>query len=182
MLQHIFAEYGFTYDKYLSKPEIINSLVRAIKKKNDQESNDCQWILLVDELLIRNGEDFTNLCILEDIDVLVGVSPNSNSGDKVFKVILPYNMDIIAKRLVFKHRNSLELNVFLAHLNFHFSKYRMFTPMSSDEDMPLIDSCFPGIDKVISSARTSYSKLDEFKHSNFKLELDDLCVKQARTR
>ena len=57
MLQHIFAEYGFTYDKYLSKPEIINSLVRAIKKKNDQESNDCQWILLVDELLIRNGED-----------------------------------------------------------------------------------------------------------------------------
>ena len=132
-------------------PETINSLIIAIKRKNDLENNHCQWILLVDELLASNGDDFTNLCILEDIiDVLIGVSPNSLYDEKFFEVILPNNKKIIAKRLVFKHRNSLELNVFMAHLNFHFAKVDMATPLSSDEDMPLVDSCFPAIDKVIS--------------------------------
>ena len=132
-------------------PETINSLIKAIKKKNEEENNDCQWILLVDELIARNGDDFTSLCILEDIDVLIGVSPNSLDYDnEAFEVILPNNEEIIAKRLVFKHRNSLELNVFLAHLNFHFAKDYMLTPMSNNEDMPLVDSCFPAIDKVIS--------------------------------
>ena len=137
-------------------PETINSLVKAIQKKNEEENNDCQWILLVDELLARNGDDFTSLFMLEDIDALIGVSPNSLGGiHVVFEVILPNNKEIIAKRLVFKHRNSLELNVFLAHLNVHFAKEDMFTLMSSGEDMPLIDSCFPAIDKVI-KIRKSY--------------------------
>ena len=137
-------------------PETINRLIKAVKHKNDKENNDCQWILLVDELLARNGDDFTSLFMLEDIDALIGVSPNSLGGiHVVFEVILPNNKEIIAKRLVFKHRNSLELNVFLAHLNVHFAKEDMFTPMSSGEDMPLIDSCFPAIDKVI-KIRKSY--------------------------
>ena len=132
-------------------PETISSLIKAIKQKNAKEKTRCQWILLVDELLAQNGDDYTSLCILEDIDVLIGVSPNSSSRHSVFEVVLPNNKKIIAKRLVFKHRNSLELNVFLAHLNFHFAKERLVnTPMSSDEDMPLVDSCFPAIDKVIS--------------------------------
>ena len=94
------------------------------------------------------------LRILEDVDnvdVLIGVSPNSSNVDdtKCFEVILPKSKRIIAKRLVFKHRNSLELNVFLAHINFHFSKKgMMFSSMSNDEDMPLEASCFPAIDKV----------------------------------
>ena len=137
-------------------PETINSLIKAIKKKNEEENNDCQWILLVDELIARNGDDFTSLCILEDIDVLIGVSPNSKSSISYnFEIFLPNNTGIIAKRLVFKHRNSLELNVFLAHLNFHFAKEAMFTPMSSDEDMPLVDSCFPAIDKVICALKVA---------------------------
>ena len=132
-------------------PETINRLIKAVKHKNDKENNDCQWILLVDELLARNGDDFTSLFMLEDIDALIGVSPNSLDYDnEAFEVILPNNEEIIAKRLVFKHRNSLELNVFLAHLNFHFAKDYMLTPMSNNEDMPLVDSCFPAIDKVIS--------------------------------
>ena len=148
-------------------PETINSLIKAIKKKNEEENNDCQWILLVDELIARNGDDFTSLCILEDIDVLIGVSPNSLDYDnEAFEVILPNNEEIIAKRLVFKHRNSLELNVFLAHLNFHFAKEgRVVTPLSSDEDMPLVDSCFPAIDKVISALKglpKIYSKITIF--------------------
>ena len=131
-------------------PETILSLIKAIKKKNDKETNNCQWILFIDELLASNGDDFTSLCILEDIiDVLIGVSPNSKMyGSNIFEVIQPYNKEIIAKRLVFKHRNSLELNVFLAHLNFYFAKEEMATPLSSDEDMPLVDSCFPAIDQV----------------------------------
>ena len=133
-------------------PKTINRLIKAIQSKNDQENNDCQWILLVDELLAKDGDDFRSLFILEDIDVLIGVSPNSNRNSNVFEVIFPNNKKIIAKRLVFKHRNSLELNVFLAHLNFHFAK-EVYTPMSSDEDMPLIDSCFPAIDKVIYSCQ-----------------------------
>ena len=147
-------------------PETINSLIKAIKKKNEEENNDCQWILLVDELIARNGDDFTSLCILEDIDVLIGVSPNSLDYDnEAFEVILPNNEEIIAKRLVFKHRNSLELNVFLAHFNFHFAKVDMATPLSSDEDMPLVDSCFPAIDKVISALKglpKIYSKITIF--------------------
>ena len=134
-------------------PATINSLIKAIQKKDDQENSDCQWILLIDELGAKSDDDFTSICILEDIDVLIGVSPNSNNwgSEGVFEVILPKTKNIIAKRLVFKYRNSLELNVFLAHLNFHFAKERfVVTPMTSDEDMPLVDSCFPAIDKVIS--------------------------------
>ena len=130
-------------------PETINSLIKAIKKKNDQENSNCQWIILVDELIAKNGDDFTSLCILEEVDVIIGVSPNSFSSRDVFEVFLPKNKRIIAKRLVFKHRNSLELNVFLAHLNLYFLKeFSMVTPLSSDGDMPLIESCFPAIDKV----------------------------------
>ena len=136
-------------------PATINSFIKAIQKKNDQEKNGCQWILLVDELNAKNVDDFTDLCILEDVDVLIGVSPNANSVEEIFEVILPNNKKVIAKRLVFKHRNSLELNVFLAHLNFHFAKEDLFTPMSSDEDMPLVDSCFPAIDKVISALKVA---------------------------
>ena len=130
-------------------PQTMNSLIKAIKKKNDFENSDYQWILFVDELLARNGDDFTSLCIIEDVDVLIGISPNSSSwGGQLFEIMLPNHKRIIAKRLVFKHRNSLELNLFLAHLNFHFTKGKLFTPLNSEEDMPLIDSCVPAIDKV----------------------------------
>ena len=135
-------------------PATINSLIKAIQKKDDQENSDCQWILLIDELGAKSDDDFTSICILEDIDVLIGVSPNSNNWDSngVFEVILPKTKNIIAKRLVFKHRNSLELSVFLAHLSMHFSnKLSVATPLSSVEDMPLVDSSFPAIDKVIAS-------------------------------
>ena len=140
--------YGFVYE-WNNMPPTINSLIKAIKKKNEEENNDCQWILLVDELIAETGDDFTILHISEDIDVLIGVSPNSNSFRYDFTLVVPIDKKIIAKRLVFKHRNSLELNVFLAHLNFHFAKESMVTPLSSDEDMPLVDSCFPAIDKVL---------------------------------
>ena len=132
-------------------PKRINSFIKAIKRINAQEKSRCQWIVVIDELRAKNGNDFTNLCILEDVDILIGVSPNAlDLNNQVFEVILPKTKNIIAKRLVFKHRNSLELNIFLAHLNFHFARERMLTPMSSNEDMPLIESCFPAIDKVIS--------------------------------
>ena len=132
-------------------PKRINSFIKAIKRKNAKEKTRCQWIVVVDELRAKNGNNFTNLCILEDVDILIGVSPNAlDLKNQVFEVKLPKTKNIIAKRLVFKHRNSLELNIFLAHLNFHFARESMLTPMSSDEDMPLIDSCFPAIDKVIS--------------------------------
>ena len=125
--------------------------MKALKIINEEEKNqDCQWILFVDELLADQGSDFRSLCILEDVDVLIGVSPNfMGMGFGYFRIIPPENKMIIAKRLVFKHRNSLELNVFLAHINFHFSKKgMMFSSMSNDEDMPLEASCFPAIDKV----------------------------------
>ena len=155
-------------------PETINSLIKAIKKKNDQENSDCQWILLVDELIAQNGDDFTSFCIIEDVDVLIGVSPNSGSDGSVFEVILPNNKRIIAKRLVFKHRNSLELNVFLVHLNVLFSKEDMYTPLSNDNDMPLIESCFPAIDKVSKISKwiqkNQYSFLINFSHRTLSKE------------
>ena len=131
-------------------PETLNSLIKAVRKKNDQENRKYQWILLVDELIVITGfVDFKNLCIFEDIDVLLGVSPNSHkSNGIIYHICLPKNQRIIAKRLVFKHRNTLELNVFLAHLNFYFTKEFAATPLSAIKDMPLVDSCFPAIDKV----------------------------------
>ena len=131
-------------------PETINSLIRAIGKKNDQENRKYQWIILIDELIIITGlVDFKNLCIIEDIDILIGVSPNSHlSAGNMYRICLPKSQRIIAKRLVFKHRNTLELNVFLAHLNFYFTKEFAATPLSNIEDMPLVDSCFPAIDRV----------------------------------
>ena len=71
----ITEEYGFVYNDR-RKPKTINSLIKAIKKKNYQENSEYQWILLIDELNANDGDDFTFLYILEDIDVLIGVSPN----------------------------------------------------------------------------------------------------------
>ena len=143
-------------------PKRINSFIKAIKRKNAKEKTRCQWIVVVDELRAKNGNNFTNLCILEDVDILIGVSPNAlDLKNQVFEVKLPKTKNIIAKRLVFKHRNSLELNVFLAHLNFHFVNEVMYTPLSSDEDMPLVDSCFPAIDKVMGILK-GLSKSDSF--------------------
>ena len=58
-------------------PEIINSLIKAIKNKNDEDNSNCQWIIFVDELGARNTDDFKSLLCFQDIDVLIGVSPNS---------------------------------------------------------------------------------------------------------
>ena len=130
----------------------MNGIMKALKIINEEEKNqDCQWILFVDELLADQGSDFRSLCILEDVDVLIGVSPNfMGMGFGYFRIIPPENKMIIAKRLVFKHRNSLELNVFLAHLNIYSAKeFGMSQPLSDDENMPLIDSCFPAVDKVL---------------------------------
>ena len=104
----------------------------TIRNKNDQENSGCQWILLVDEFLAKNEDDYASLLILEDVDLLIGVSLNSISYDEVFEVNFPNDKKVIANRLVFKHRNSLELNIFLAHLNFHFLKRSLITPLSND--------------------------------------------------
>ena len=53
----------------------------------------------------------------------------------------------ITKRFTFKHRNSLEISVFLAHLK-KLTKVGYY-PISEAEDKTLTESCFPAIDKVI---------------------------------
>ena len=156
-------------------PKRINSFIKAIKRKNAKEKTRCQWIVVVDELRAKNGNNFTNLCILEDVDILIGVSPNAlDLKNQVFEVKLPKTKNIIAKRLVFKHRNSLELNVFLAHINFHFSHEDMWTPLSNHENMPLIDSCFPAIDKVRKVSNRIQKNQIHFK----KTLLIELCQKK----
>ena len=145
-MNSILAEYGFSYN-FDNAPETIKSSIEAIRKKSKEENLECKWLILLDEVVIYFGKsDFSTLNLDDDdnIELVIAVNPGGINGS--YTIIPPQDMKFITKRFTFKHRNSLEISVFLAHLKkLTISEYY---PVSEAEDKTLTDSCFPAMDKV----------------------------------
>ena len=100
-----------------------------MKKKNEQDNIELKWILLIDELSdTHSNTDYSNLISIDDVDVLIAFGPNFhlvtlNPNSETLIVTLPKSNRYIAKRITFKYRYSLELNIFLLE---HFVYKRLF--------------------------------------------------------
>ena len=147
-MNSILAEYGFSYNDY-DAPKTLKSLIEAIRIKSKFENLSCKWLIVLDEVVIVWGErDFSTLSLDDDdnnIEFVVAVNPGGIR--KPYTIIPPQDKKIITMRLTFKHRNSLEISVFLAH----FKKLPIFYSyyaISEANDKNLAESCFPAIDKV----------------------------------
>ena len=147
-MNSILADYGFSYWADIGDaPKTLISFIHAIRKKSKEENLNCKWLILLDEVVIRRGKsDFStlNLDDHDNIELVIAVNPCGYEGPYTF--IPPQDKKFITKRFTFKHRNSLEISVFLAHLKkLTISEYY---PVSEAEDKTLTDSCFPAMDKV----------------------------------
>ena len=149
-MNSIFAEYGFKYNEF-DAPKTLNSLIEAIRKKSKEENLNCKWLILLDEVVIfNNRSNFSNLNLDDDdnIELVVAVNPGGIRG--AYIIVPPQDNKFITKRFTFKHRNSLEISVFLAHLKkLTREKNLYYQPIDENEDKELKESCFPAIDKVI---------------------------------
>ena len=149
-MNSILAEYGFSYNEF-NAPETLKSLIEAIRKKSKEENLNYKWLVLLDEVVIYYGRsDFSTLNLDDDdnIELVVAVNPGGIAGS--YTIIPPQDKKFITKRFTFKHRNSLEISVFLAHLK-KLTKEVYYYPIDEAEDKTLTESCFPAIDKVILS-------------------------------
>ena len=153
--QFHFAEYGFSHDEY-DPPKTLTNFIAAIRRKSKEENLKCKWLILLDEVVIYKGKsDFSTLNLDDDddnIELVVAVNPGG-IGD-TYTIIPPHDKKFITKRFTFKHRNSLEISVFLAHLK-KFAKGNDY-PIDENEDKELTKSCFPAIDKVFLSLFQSF--------------------------
>ena len=147
-MNSILAEYGFSHQHHWNSPASLKSLIEAIRKKSKEENINFKWLILLDEVVIYHGRsDFSTLNLDDDenIELVVAVNPGGIAG--AYTIIPPQNKKFITKRFTFKHRNSLEISVFLAHLK-KLTKSTYY-PVSDTKDKTLTESCFPAIDKVI---------------------------------
>ena len=104
----------------------------------------------MDEVVIWHGEsDFStlNLDDGENIELVAAVNPGGVEGS--YTIIPTQDKKFITKRFTFRHRNSLEIGVFLAHFKRFTEGYH--NSISEAEDKNLTETCYPAIDKVILS-------------------------------
>ena len=151
----LFSEQQFNYD-HGSPPKILIDLIDAITDKNDKEK--CQWLILIDEVTVRTySSNFSSLCLNDNFEIVVAINPIS--FDDAFNVIPPKDKKFIFKRLTFKHRNSLEISVFLLHFKkkmiapgvLYSSATQLFIPafaIPDSDDVALVESTYPALDKV----------------------------------
>ena len=118
MHQTIFSsEYDVTMD--IDHPlEIINNLIQKISIA----TKNCRSVFFLDEVLGKNlvGEtnfkcDWSNLIFPKNVDVLMAVNPQGIEFQQRFGVIVPTNENLLARRLVGKHRNSQSISALLDH-------------------------------------------------------------------
>ena len=149
-MNSIFAGYGFAYDDD-DAPETLKSLVEAIRKKTKEENSNCKWLILLDEVVIYMGRsDFSTLNLDGDDNIEFVVAVNPGGVVDPYTIIPPLDKKFITKRFTFKHRNSLEICVFLAHLKKLINEEKgVYYPIDENDDKTITESCFPAIDKVI---------------------------------
>ena len=133
-MKSFLAEYGFTYE-YFKAPETLKSLIKAIRKKSKEEDLNCKWLILLDEVVIRWGQsDFSTLNLDDDDNIELVVAVNPGGINASYTIIPPQDKKFITKRFTFKHRNSLEISVFLAHLKKLTAVSSFYHPISEAED------------------------------------------------
>ena len=140
----------------LLQPNPLETFIDAIKKQSDKEK--CQWLILIDEVNVTYyGNNFSSLCLDDNIEIVSAINPTTDSS--AFNVIPPKDKKFIVKRLTFKHRNSMEISIFLLHfkekmnvpgalyLSPNSSIYSTFAIPDSD-DVALVESIYPNLDQV----------------------------------
>ena len=140
----------------LLQPNPLETFIDAIKKQSDKEK--CQWLILIDEVNVTYyGNNFSSLCLDDNIEIVSAINPTTDSS--AFNVIPPKDKKFIFKRLTFKHRNSLEISVFLLHFKkkmiapgvLYSSATQLFIPafaIPDSDDVALVESTYPALDKV----------------------------------
>ena len=122
----------------------LKSLIDAIHAKNETENNNYKWLILIDEIQVfRHKSDLTTLHLKKDIEIMAAINPN---GAWQSCITPPMDKRFIFQRLTFKHRNSLEISIFIAHWKY---ESRLLDLAYKFKDEPLLASSFPAIDKVI---------------------------------
>ena len=118
-----------------------------------------QWLILLDEVTVGIGcQDFSSLHLYDNVEMVIAVNPTLS--DEAFNIIPPKDKRFLFKRLRFKHRNSLEISVFLLHFKkkmndpgvLYVSTFKQYviqnTSIPDSEDTALVESALPAIDKV----------------------------------
>ena len=114
---YLFTEYNVSMDN-VSPLKIINDLIQKISIA----TKGSRSIFFLDEVFGKNqlGEtnfkcDWSNLRIPNNLDVLIAVNPQGIDFKQRFQVIVPTTENILARRLVGKHRNSPSISALLDH-------------------------------------------------------------------
>ena len=125
----------------------LQSLINATHARNEKEKTNYKWLVLIDEIQIfKYSNDFTTLSLKESIEIMAAINPNRTWQSDISP---PKDKKFIFKRLTFKHRNSLEISIFLAHWKWESKQFSFADGFNGYEDESLLKSCFPAIDKVI---------------------------------
>ena len=124
-----------------------------MRKKNEEESRKCYWIMLIDEVQIwRNYINFSPLKVhFKDISIFMAINPTVIKSAK-YDFLQPSHESTLCETLTFKHRSSTEISLFLLH----FTKYHNsttscsvesdnynFKSIDSQNDVPISLSTFP---------------------------------------
>ena len=111
--------YGFDFDE--DEPlATLQSLINAIHTKNKKENTNYKWLVLIDEILVyRHKSDLTTLYLKKNVEIMAAINPN---GVWQSCITPPKDKRFIFQRLTFKHRNSLEISIFIAHWKKKFIK------------------------------------------------------------
>ena len=88
-MNSILAEYGFSYSEKKT-PEVLKSLIEAIRKKSKEENLNCKWLILLDEVVIwKGGSDFSTLNLDDDDNIELVVAVNPGGINAPYTIIPP---------------------------------------------------------------------------------------------
>ena len=115
----------------------INELLDAVSKRNDYH-----WIIIIDEVTIyHNLADFTRLKMqYSNVSLIMAISPNfpQNDEEQVIPIFPREDENTIIEHLKGTYRNSLEIAIFLIHVNV---KIGPMETLSIKDNMPIHQTC-----------------------------------------
>lgn len=106
--------------KYFKNQAVAN-IYALLKVINDECEDGFQYLVVLDELTAdKNGFDFSKgLHGLDKLIVLIAVNPGAFNCTLEMIITPPEGRNVIAYRLLTKHRNAFPIAVLLAHYNRH---------------------------------------------------------------
>ena len=141
---YLFTEYNVSTDN-VSPLKIINDLIQKISIA----TKGSRSIFFLDEVFGKNqlGEtnfkcDWSNLRIPNNLDVLIAVNPQGIDFKQRFQVIVPTTENILARRLVGKHRNSPSISALLDHYKALFEQ-NSYLESSIDMELEMLSGDLP---------------------------------------